>query len=36
MAAVANESVPDVGEEVRVRARAERLHLFGADGRSHR
>ena len=35
MAAVANESVPEVGEEIRVRARAERLHLFGADGRSH-
>jgi multiple sugar transport system ATP-binding protein len=36
MAAVANESVPEVGEDIRVRARAERLHLFGADGRSHR
>ncbi|HJU69028.1 MAG TPA: sn-glycerol-3-phosphate ABC transporter ATP-binding protein UgpC [Gemmatimonadaceae bacterium] len=35
MAVVANDSVPDVGEEIRVRARAERLHLFGADGRSH-
>jgi ABC-type sugar transport system ATPase subunit len=36
MAAVANDSVPEVGEEIRVRARAERVHLFGADGRSHR
>jgi multiple sugar transport system ATP-binding protein len=36
MVAVANDSVPEVGEEIRVRARAERVHLFGADGRSHR
>ena len=36
MAAVTNESVPEVGEDIRVRTRAERLHLFGSDGRSHR
>ena len=36
MAVVGNESVPEVGEEIRVRARAERLHVFGTDGRSYR
>ena len=36
MAAVSNDSVPEVGEHIRVRIRAERIHLFGADGRSHR
>ena len=36
MAVVGNESVAEVGEEIRVRARAERLHLFGTDGRSYR
>jgi multiple sugar transport system ATP-binding protein len=35
MAALSNDSVPEVGEEIRVRIRAERVHLFGADGRSH-
>ena len=35
MAAVSNDSVPEVGEDIRVRVRAERVHLFGADGRSH-
>jgi ABC-type sugar transport system ATPase subunit len=36
MAVVSNDSPPDVGEEIRVRIRADRVHLFGADGRSHR
>jgi len=36
MAVVGNESVPEVGEDIRVRARAERLHVFGTDGRSYR
>jgi multiple sugar transport system ATP-binding protein len=35
MAALSNDSVPEVGEEIRVRIRADRVHLFGADGRSH-
>jgi multiple sugar transport system ATP-binding protein len=35
MAAVSNDSLPDVGQDIRVRIRAERVHLFGADGRSH-
>ena len=35
MAAVSNESVPEVGENINVRIRGERIHLFGADGRSH-
>jgi ABC-type sugar transport system ATPase subunit len=36
MAVVSNDSPPDVGEEIRVRIRADRVHLFGADGRAHR
>ena len=35
MAAVSNDAVPDVGEDIRVRVRPDRIHLFGADGRSH-
>ena len=35
MAAVSNESVPEVGENISVRVRGERIHLFGADGRSY-
>ena len=35
MAVVSNETVPDVGESINVRVRGERIHLFGADGRSH-
>ena len=35
MAVVSNETVPEVGENINVRVRGERLHLFGADGRSH-
>ncbi len=35
MAAVSNDSVPEAGEEIRVLIRAERVHLFGADGRSY-
>jgi ABC-type sugar transport system ATPase subunit len=35
MAAIADDSVPDVGEPITVRIRAERIHLFGADGRSY-
>ena len=36
MAVVGNESVAEVGEDIRVRARAERLHVFGSDGRTYR
>ncbi len=35
MAAIAHDSVPDIGEAITVRIRAERIHLFGADGRSY-
>ena len=35
MAAVAQDSVPDVGEAITVRIRAERVHLFDAGGRSY-
>jgi ABC-type sugar transport system ATPase subunit len=35
MAVVSNETVPEVGENINVRVRGERIHLFGADGRSH-
>ena len=34
MASASNDSVPDVGEDIMVRMRAERVHLFGVDGRS--
>jgi ABC-type sugar transport system ATPase subunit len=34
MVAVTSEPVPDVGECVAVRVRAERVHLFAADGRA--
>ena len=34
VASVSNDSLPGVGENITVRARAERLHLFSADGRS--
>jgi multiple sugar transport system ATP-binding protein len=35
MASVSNDSVTDVGEDITLRIRAERVHLFGVDGRSH-
>ena len=35
MAALVSDAVPDVGEAITVRVRAERVHLFGADGRSY-
>ena len=34
MAAVSNESLPDVGDDITLHIRTERVHLFGADGRS--
>ena len=34
LAAVAGEPLPSVGDEVALRLRAERVHLFGADGRA--
>jgi multiple sugar transport system ATP-binding protein len=34
MAAVTNQSLPKVGEGIAVRVPAERVHLFGADGRA--
>jgi len=34
MASASNDPVPDVGEDIRVRVRGERVHLFGVDGRS--
>jgi multiple sugar transport system ATP-binding protein len=34
MASVSKDSVQDVGEEITVHMRAERVHLFGGDGRS--
>jgi ABC-type sugar transport system ATPase subunit len=34
MASVSNDSLPDVGETITVRVPAERVHLFGADGRA--
>jgi ABC-type sugar transport system ATPase subunit len=34
MAAVSNESLPDVGDDITLHMRTERVHLFGADGRS--
>jgi ABC-type sugar transport system ATPase subunit len=34
MASASNDSLPDVGEDIVVRMRAERVHLFGVDGRS--
>ena len=35
MAAVTRDSVPDVGEDITVHIRAERVHLFDAGGRSY-
>ncbi len=34
MASVSNESLPHVGDAITVRVPAERVHLFGADGRA--
>ncbi|MDQ3698616.1 MAG: sn-glycerol-3-phosphate ABC transporter ATP-binding protein UgpC [Gemmatimonadota bacterium] len=34
LASVSNDSLPDVGDDITVRMRAERVHLFGVDGRS--
>ena len=36
LAAVAGERLPSVGDEIAVRARTERAHLFAADGRALR
>jgi len=34
MASVSNDSLPDVGETINVNVPADRVHLFGADGRA--
>jgi ABC-type sugar transport system ATPase subunit len=34
LASVVNDSLPDVGDEIRARVSARRAHLFGADGRA--
>ncbi len=34
MASVSNDALPDVGETITVRVPAERVHLFGQDGRT--
>jgi ABC-type sugar transport system ATPase subunit len=34
LATVVNESLPEVGDEIRARVSARRAHLFGADGRA--
>jgi multiple sugar transport system ATP-binding protein len=36
IASVSNDSLPEVGTEITVRVPAERVHLFGADGRLFR
>ena len=35
MATVSNDVVPEVAEDITLRVRTERVHLFAADGRSH-
>jgi multiple sugar transport system ATP-binding protein len=35
MATVSNDVVPEVAEDITLRIRTERVHLFAADGRSH-
>lgn len=34
MASVSNDSLPDVGDNITIHVPAERVHLFGADGRA--
>jgi hypothetical protein len=35
MAVRSNDSIPDIGENVTLRVRPGRVHLFGGDGRSN-